>query len=259
MATVELSTAITEVEVKEANAYKDAIVELKAITEVEGKETKAYKDAIVKQNDLKKWEPPVDQFTLIKNVSLIEKNPVYSVALKEWDRTRARFEEKVDRREKNITDLKNHVFNIVGFFSVFQGVVLTTVTQLNSDKYDTCGIIWFPIALSTVAALGSAYAVWHKFSNLRAMEDFVRSDRQSRQAVENWAQKLRESGKENFFFYKDTEDPKELPSATFYWNRFGVIVGLFFFTILFVLSYLAILCDFLDILNLKGGFGAVRF
>lgn len=69
----------------------------------------------------------------IKDKLLIEADLVYKATLEEWDRRETYLGKRVDRREKTSIDLRNQVFNIVGFFSVFQGVVLTAVSQLKSS------------------------------------------------------------------------------------------------------------------------------
>jgi DUF917 family protein len=58
-----------------------------------------------------------------KSVLEIEGDPLYKAALKEWDRKAEYLGKRVDRKEKASADLVNQIFNIVGFFSVFQGVV----------------------------------------------------------------------------------------------------------------------------------------
>ena len=118
---------------------------------------------------------PHGAYTDIKNILAIQNDPVYEVALREWDRREAYLGNRVDRREKASADLVNQLFNIVGFFSVFQGVVLTAVSQLKSDT--SCGIIWFPVILSTVACVVSIVGLRIKFRNLKELEDSIRDEK----------------------------------------------------------------------------------
>jgi uncharacterized membrane protein len=76
-------------------------------------------------------------------------------------------------------EVNTDIFNIVGFFSVFQGVVLTAVSQLQSDTYSTCGVIPFPIILSCLGALVGIAALSSKFASLRELELDISVDRNS--------------------------------------------------------------------------------
>ena len=108
---------------------------------------------------------PHGAYTDIKNILAIQNDPVYEVALREWD-----------RREAYLGNGWKGVFNVVGFFSVFQGVVLTAVSQLKSDT--SCGIIWFPVILSIIACVVSIVGLRIKFRNLRKeLEDSIRDEK----------------------------------------------------------------------------------
>lgn len=109
-------------------------------------------------------------------------DPVFSVALEEWDRKERLLSGRVERREKRSADLINQIFNLVGFYSVFQGVVLTAVSQLKSDTKSQCGKVWFPIVLSVVAAVVTFIGVWLKFRNLKELEDSINTEKRA-QAV----------------------------------------------------------------------------
>lgn len=119
----------------------------------------------------------------IENILWIEtstdaKALLLRTALKEWDRKETYLSNKVERREKRSADLISQVFNLVGFFSVFQGVVLTAVSQLKSSTGPHCGMIWFPIVLSSVAALVTITGVLIKFSTLAELELSIHNEKQ---------------------------------------------------------------------------------
>jgi hypothetical protein len=112
-----------------------------------------------------------------KSVLEIEGDPLYKAALTEWDRKATYLGKRVDRKEKASADLVNQIFNIVGFFSAFQGLVLTAVTQLKSDTFATCGLLWFPIVLSSVAAVVSIVGVSLKFNKLIELEGSIHTEK----------------------------------------------------------------------------------
>lgn len=115
----------------------------------------------------------------IKDKLLIEADPVYKATLEEWDRRETYLGKRVDRREKTSIDLRNQVFNIVGFFSVFQGVVLTAVSQLKSSTGPHCGTAWFPVVLSGGALIVAGIGVWLKFTDLEALELSISNEKQA--------------------------------------------------------------------------------
>lgn len=113
----------------------------------------------------------------IQNVLWIEGSDEHRAALKEWDRKELYLSSKVDRKEKRSADLTNHIFNIVGFFSVFQGVVLTAVSQLKSSTKPLCGMVWVPALLSSVAAVVTIIGVLIKFSSLQELEISIHNEK----------------------------------------------------------------------------------
>jgi hypothetical protein len=49
------------------------------------------------------------------------------VALEEWQNNAVLFGNRVDKRKKESRDIRNEVYQLVGFFSAFQGLLLTPV------------------------------------------------------------------------------------------------------------------------------------
>lgn len=116
----------------------------------------------------------------IKNLVRAKDDPVFSVALEEWGRKERVLSNRVDRREKRSADLINQIFNLIGFYSVFLGVVLTAVSQLvGNDCKPQCGKIWFPILLTVVAAAVIITGVSLKFTNLKELEESIQTEKQN--------------------------------------------------------------------------------
>lgn len=105
----------------------------------------------------------------IKNLLWIENHPVHKRALEEWERKINLFTARVERKKKQSGDLRNEIYNLVGFFSVFQGVLLTAVSQSNLLH---CNNAWSPISLSTLASVVTIAGVWQKF---RVIEDLEKT------------------------------------------------------------------------------------
>ena len=105
----------------------------------------------------------VDDYVTIKNVLDIKDNPVYRTAFEEWNRQLKAWRIKLVDTESEKTDLTTQVYNIVGFFSVFQGVVFTAVSQVSSGSGETCRKTWVPILLSVIAALVTIFSLQTRY------------------------------------------------------------------------------------------------
>jgi hypothetical protein len=173
----------------------------------------------------------------------IKEDKVCKTALKEWDRKTELLAARVDRREKYIADLKNEIYQLIGFFSAFQGLVLTAVTQLTQTSSNHCGKVWSPVVLSGLAWIVAVVGVGQKFYNINQIHFDNRSEGFSRREAAARGLKLRSSGKDfSFSAIKQKEYRKK--SASFTLLYLGIVVlALSLFTGVFIASYFLILCD----------------
>jgi hypothetical protein len=117
----------------------------------------------------------------VENLVWIKRNTCYKEALKDWEQQKKSLGGKLERREKRVEELTNQVYNVVGFFSVFQGVILTAVTQLNSQSSPgtsirpLCGKVWYPLTLSLLAAIAAIIGIWLKFRDLWSTDKSIQS------------------------------------------------------------------------------------
>lgn len=110
----------------------------------------------------------------------IKEDKVCKTALKEWDRKTELLAARVDRRDKYIADLKNEIYQLIGFFSAFQGLVLTAVTQLTQTSSNHCGKVWSPVVLSGLAWIVAVVGVVQKFYSINPIQSDNRSEGRSR-------------------------------------------------------------------------------
>lgn len=123
----------------------------------------------------------LDPFDEVTRLLWIQKDKACSTALAEWDRKTELFTARVDRRDKYIADFKNEIYQLIGFFSAFQGLVLTAVTQLTqSTTSNHCGKVWSPVVLSGLAWIVAVVGVWQKFYSIEVIEADNRSEKFSR-------------------------------------------------------------------------------
>ena len=114
-------------------------------------------------------------FQRVRNLVWIKQNELYYELLQEQEQSFKLLSERVDRREKNLQDLKSQVFNLLGFFGVFQEVLLTAVTQLASSQAK-CGKVWVPVFLSVLAGGATIVAVIFKFEQLDITELLLKQE-----------------------------------------------------------------------------------
>lgn len=112
----------------------------------------------------------------IKRLLKIEKSPIHAKALGEWSRKESLFTNRVERKKTKVSDLKNEIYQLIGFFSVFQGVLLTAVSQSNLLH---CNNWWSPIILSAVASIVTIFGVVQKLLQIESFQKTIHSEEQS--------------------------------------------------------------------------------
>ena len=92
----------------------------------------------------------------------IDQIPKLKLILADWENKYKESRQRIDRKESFILGVKNEIYNLIGFFSVFQGVVLTTVSQASAL---TCYNWWGPFALSLLCSIATLFGIFSKFHN----------------------------------------------------------------------------------------------
>jgi hypothetical protein len=119
----------------------------------------------------------VDSYKVIETLWLIEQSPLHKLALKDWKRKEKELNERATRRESKSQDLHTQIYNIIGWYAVFQGVVLTAVAQLTQtyNGSPVCGKTWFPVVLTgfgTVKQVSKLYLTfWNRGGPLRFLRE----------------------------------------------------------------------------------------
>jgi hypothetical protein len=195
--------------------------------------------------------PALQPYNNVKNLLWIKQNTVYSLALDEWDRVAKLLADRVDRMEKRSGDLLNEIYQLVGFFTVFQGVVLTAVTQLtqNNNTHLNCQKVLSFVALTALAWFVTSVGVFHKLRRIQLIDDECSNEDEARRLVVRRAQDLRRMGSE--FRFRDIKEKAMIERnkllglpGSFWYERFApVVVTLSLFTGIFIYSYFLILCN----------------
>ena len=104
-----------------------------------------------------------ESYLEIKRLLWIEGQAVLKKALGVWHEKEILFTKRVERKKSKVAELKNEVYQLIGFFSVFQGVVLTAVAQASQLH---CPTRWIPISLSILASVVTIAGVIQKFNQI---------------------------------------------------------------------------------------------
>jgi Flp pilus assembly protein TadB len=98
----------------------------------------------------------------------IAQNVKLSLLLKDWEKQFKVARERIETKTTRTNSAKNDLYQWIGFFSVFQGVVLTAVAQASTLG---CQQSWAPASLSLIASVVTIVSVRFKLKSYRALED----------------------------------------------------------------------------------------
>jgi hypothetical protein len=117
-----------------------------------------------------------ESYLEIKRLLWIEGQRVQKKALEVWRYKEDLLTKRVERKKNKVAELKNEVYQLIGFFSVFQGVVLTAVTQASQLH---CHTRWIPISLSILASVVTIAGVIQKLDQIKDFQKTVHSEEDS--------------------------------------------------------------------------------
>jgi uncharacterized membrane protein len=185
----------------------------------------------------------------------IEGVPRLRLILADWTVKYKESQSRIDRKESLSVNVKNEIYHLIGFFSVFQGVVLTTVSQASAL---TCHNWWGPFALSLLCSIATLFGICHKFYNFFEWKEQAAEETKNAQVLKNQIRKLKKLGT-NFNFERDApdrDDQKEretrnkpktrlqyLKSIRYQLFALWVILSMLGFSVIILLSCNRILCD----------------
>jgi hypothetical protein len=113
------------------------------------------------------------------------------VALEDWQSSAELMEKRVEKKEKAIRSTRNEIYQVVGFYSAFQGLLLTAIAQSNLLHWNNRG---YPLALSALATGISATGVVQKNMIISALKKTIASENPARKALIRRVKRLRIEG-----------------------------------------------------------------
>lgn len=166
---------------------------------------------------------------------------VAKTALVEWEKAVQVLEGKVERRTKRTDGLIFEIYQLVGLYTVFAGVVFTAVLQSNRVA---CQHIWSPIVLCLFACVVTAFVTNRKFKEIQSERSLIDTDEEARKTAFGNLRSLKARGHLEFDFlnpehFKEKRKGSQNKRDT---TRLFVIIILVFFTVVLVVSFVHIVC-----------------
>ncbi|KAH9537385.1 hypothetical protein CY35_16G050600 [Sphagnum magellanicum] len=113
------------------------------------------------------------------------------VALEEWQNTAELFVKRVDKKNEEVRSIRNEIYQVVGFLSAFQGLLITAVAQSNLLQ---CHNVGFPLALSALATAAAVIGMGQKNAAIRELKMTIKLETPTRKGFVARVQQLKEQG-----------------------------------------------------------------
>jgi len=94
-------------------------------------------------------------------------------ALEHWDKIASVLEDRLVKLKKESRNNKNEIYQLVGFFSAFQGLLLTAVAQSSLLHKNNRA---FPLALSAFATVLTVLGVGQKNMQIRELRETIKRE-----------------------------------------------------------------------------------
>jgi hypothetical protein len=160
--------------------------------------------------------------------------------LDDWQKQFKVARDRIETKSTRTNNAKNDLYQWIGFFSVFQGVVLTAVAQSSTLG---CQQSWAPAALSLIASLVTVVSVHFKLVNYSGLNASLLKEIHQSQVLHDQLAELRATGKKFKFswFDKRSEGKQEFKGLNdfFYWAAISALVV---FSAIILLCCILVLC-----------------
>ncbi|KAG0585783.1 hypothetical protein KC19_2G038700 [Ceratodon purpureus] len=202
-------------------------------------------------------DPPHDYGQPADRRREIEKDPILRLFLQDWDDEKKQMLLSVESYRGRCNAAKAELYQLMGFYSVFQGVVFTAVSTASKL---TCETSFFPAVLSGLASIATIVSVHYKLDYYTIEKvKFLKAQHQSGNIIKK-VRKLRGNGASfNFASLGDPEVQKaELQEKVNdekkrrRWIWWIVMLFLALFTLVILSSCIIVPCWDLDQHKLKG-------
>lgn len=151
-------------------------------------------------------------------------DPVYLAALEEWERKEKKFLSRSERKSKESAGLQTEIYSLIGFYSVFQGVVLVAVSQAQPTVLQ-CRKFWIPVVLSVLASVVTFAGILQKHSEIKELKTSLRETFCCLEKLRKRQENLRSLGpKFRFAEFEESQTPREIGGRSWAgWSKFAFV------------------------------------
>ncbi|KAG0554222.1 hypothetical protein KC19_12G074100 [Ceratodon purpureus] len=159
-------------------------------------------------------------------------DPIYKKALEYTTNEATVRARRVEELESRSDKLKTVIFQVVGFYLVFQGVMITVVAQSTLLQK---GTVWSPMTLSGAAAACCIIPVWQKGWAIAHIKGDMHDEREGLQVASKARKELERLGAK-YTFPPSRQQPKKPNIKCYFIPYLLIIVFIFVFTGLILIS-----------------------
>ncbi|CAM6012457.1 unnamed protein product [Sphagnum balticum] len=179
----------------------------------------------------------------------IEKDKKLKLTLRAWEEQYKITRERVEKKSTRAINVKNEFYQLIGYYSVFQGVVLTAVAQSSTIF---CKQSWGPASLSLLATIVTVLGVHFKLIDYTSIKIALDQEIKDSKVLHEQISELKARGKKfDFKWLKEKLISKEKYTdkarirrqkleKRYYW---AVIAALLLFSVIILLCCIIVLCD----------------
>lgn len=105
-----------------------------------------------------------------QSLRIIDEDPEKKLFLQNWETERSDLNKKINSKSTDVITVKADLYQFIGLYSVFQGVILTAVAQSSALS---CNISWAPGLLSLFASVVTLASVYSKLDYYHNQKNIV--------------------------------------------------------------------------------------
>eukprot|EP01018_Ginkgo_biloba_P016546 Gb_35602 [translate_table: standard] len=119
----------------------------------------------------------------------------HRLTLQLWEREEGVLSRRIDQKEARHRNIQNEIYQLLGLYFVFQGVVLTALFQAAAQpNRKTCSCWWSPFVLTVIALGATIGAVLHQFHLQSEIQTQLGEEKEDCRVLFRSIQSLRSKG-----------------------------------------------------------------
>ncbi|KAH9544236.1 hypothetical protein CY35_13G108100 [Sphagnum magellanicum] len=144
---------------------------------------------------------------------------LWKVAFEHYSERYTRFQNRIYKSEEEIRSVKNEIYQVVGFFSAFQGLLITAAAQ---SVLLRCNNVRFILALSAFATAVAVFGIWQKITAMAGLRFANNRNKHYMKEIRLWLFHLQDHGMD---FHFDNLSHLSMPfsNSRMWWKE--ILVG----------------------------------